>query len=187
MPKNNHVYNHFNKTIENAFAAFIDDAGITTVQGAKVNLATAKAATGSNDAKALAARLPKAWPKFLEIATAPEFTHWDTMQDTQQVVSNDQNSTTYGRVAASFVAEVKKIAKQTSMHASVPGRYWQEMVNVGFDQSAATDFIDNGGSSNKKNERAQLVASSGTFVRGKLNGLVSTWIQYLKLDIAGKK
>lgn len=187
MPKNNHVYNHFNKTIENAFAAFIDDAGITTAQGAKVNLLTAKGASGSDDAKALAAKLPKAWPKFKEIVTAQEFGHWDTMQDTKQVAPDDPNSAAYGRVAALFVAEIRKIAKLATRSSATPGRHWQELVNVGYDADAATDYINNGGPGNKRNAREELVASSGKFVSGRLNSMISTWIQYLKLDMDGKK
>lgn len=187
MPKNNHVYNHFNKTIENAFAAFIVGAGITTAQGAQVNLTLAKGAPGSEDAKALATRLPKAWMKFKEIATAPEFAHWDTMQDTKEVAANDPNSTAYGRVAAQFVAEIRKIASLGTRHSAAPGRYWQEMVNVGYDEDAASDYIENGGPANKRIARKELVDASGTFVRGKLHGLINTWIQYLKLDMDGKK
>lgn len=184
MAKGNHVFNHYNKTIENAFAAFIDAARIHTAQGAKINLATAKAASGSADAVALAGKLPKAWPKFKEIVTAPAFARWDTMQDDEPVLPNDPNSAAYGKVGKSFIDEVVKIASQGTRPGARPGAHWQEMINIGFDQAAATGFIGQG---NKAGERRALVESTQTWVRGPLNGLVSTWIQYMKLDMDGKK
>ena len=184
MPKGNHVFNHYNKTLENAFAGFIIKAGITTAGGAVVNFVTAKGAPGSADGIALASKLPKAWAKLKEIIGAPEFTHWDTMQDDEQVEANDPNSTAYGKVAKKFVDEFAKIAVQNTRSTARPGAFWQEMVNVGFDQTAATNFIGKGNGSEK---RKKLVDDTKLWVRGPLFNNVAHLIQYAKLDMDGKK
>lgn len=176
MAKGNHVFNHFNKTVGNAFTTFLVAAGV------QVNLATALASSNSVDATTLLTRYPKAWPKFKEIANSAHFAHWDEMQDDQDVAADDANSLAYGKAAASFVAEVKKLAGGQSGSA---GNYWGEMLNVGYDGDAAERYINL--SAQKREERRKLVTQSGVWVKGPLNSMVCTWLQYLKLDVAGKK
>ena len=185
MPKGNHVFNHFNKTFENAFSAFIIKAGITKDNNGAIDLTTAKVASGSQDAKALAAKLPKAWPKFKEIVGAAPFQLWDEMQDNEEVGESDDNSVQYGNAAKGFVAEIAKIADKGTRAGASPGRYWTQMVNVGYDDAAATRWINI--ERNKKQARQQHVTATQQWIKGPLNALVATWIQYLKLDMDGKK
>ncbi len=176
MPKNNHVFNHFDKTIWNAFDAFLEQADL------RLSIQIALQSATSKEAGILAARFPKAWPKFKEIVQAPEFKSWNDLQDDKQVVRDDPNSQEYGRVAKCFIAEVKKIANGQRGNA---GRYWAEMMNVGFDGEAAQGFINH--NPHMKTQRERLVNEISCFVNGSLNSMVLTWVQYLRLDIAGKK
>ncbi len=185
MPKGNHVFNHFNKTIENAFKGLIDAAGIRTEMGVAINLKAAKVAPLSQDAAALSSRLPKAWLKFKEIASSAPFMQWDEMQDSEEVAEDDANSVAYGRAAAAFTAEIVKIAFPATRAGARPGAHWMIMLKTGYDGAAAARFIAAGGKDRQRRE-AQ-VEGTRLWVKGSLNALVSTWIHYLKLDMDGKK
>lgn len=185
MAKGNHVFNHYDKTIDNAFAGLLEAIGLTVPAGTPVHLTMAKSTPSSADALAIAARLPKAWPKFLEIVGARPFKDdWDKMQDDEPVSPDDVNSQAYGRAVSSFVAEIRKIADPTTRGTARPGKFWSDMTECGYDAAAAANYI---GSGPKKGQREALVATTKLWIATTLNGLVTTWIQYLKLDMAGKK
>jgi hypothetical protein len=185
MPKGNHVFNHYDKTVDNAFAGLLEATGLTVPAGTRVYLVAAKSTPSSADAIVIAARLPKAWPKFLEIVGARPFKEdWDKMQDDEPVGPDDANSQAYGRAVASFIAEVRKIADATKRGTARPGKFWEDMIQCGYDPTAATNYI---GSGPKKAEREALVDATKQWIKTTLNGLVTTWIQYMKLDMDGKK
>jgi hypothetical protein len=191
MPKGNHVFNHFAKTIDTALKDLIEAAKIETATGGTIVIATAKASATSPEAIALKAKLPKAWPKFLEIVNAPQFEEWDEMQDVWDVDPENPNSKAYGPAAHSFCDEIKKIADQKTRKSAAPGKHWAKMVEKGYDETAALHYIckmDKGDNTKKAENaaRKKQVEATKKWVSGALTGLVNTWISYLKLDMDGK-
>jgi hypothetical protein len=188
MGKGNHVFNHFQKSVDNAFARMIENAGWDAPPGSTVKLSLARAKTlpTSEDAQFLATRLPKAWPKFREIIGSMPFARWDEMQDDNPVASNDPNSRSYGDVANSFAGEIAKLGRLDTLAGANPGFYWTKMIAAGYDDGAARNWIGAARPA-EQNSRKARIAETQRWISGPLNGLVNTWIQYLRLDMEGKR
>ncbi|HET9959101.1 MAG TPA: hypothetical protein VFQ61_31640 [Polyangiaceae bacterium] len=183
MAKGNHVFNHFEKTIRNAFEAFLTEGGVQ-VEDRAVDVNSAIAMPGSADAEAIRARYPRAWAKFKEIVSAPQHKEMEGMQDDSPVAANDPNSQSYGIAAAQFISGVRALA--SAQPGMPPGAAWQAMVKSGFDAAAADRYVNAAPRAGQAKRKADIERIR-TFIKGRLNSDVSVWIQFMKLDHAGEK
>lgn len=178
MAKGNHIFNHFKKTISNAFEEFVAQPPFTPKghppRGIEANRQELKLA------------IPRALLRYDEIVNAQGFVNWDELQDDQKVDKDDDNSQKYGTASQNFIRAIAQLADHKTRPGANPGYYWKQMMETGYDEAAAQRWfaaVKNA----ERQKREQRVRDTTIWIKGPLNNLVGTWIQYLRLDLSGKK
>jgi hypothetical protein len=187
MPKGNHVFNAFDKVIANSYAQVIE----TFVPDLTRDLDAVGGSGG--DVVAAESRLRRKLAYsfgYFEQIRDHEKMHWihDTFDD-HAVVTNDANSTAFGRETDRFKEAVTNWA--TVHGGNDPMDRWRQLVNTGTDPLAQETYVKEGSSAagtpgSSLARRARCVEID-MFVKGELTRLVRNWLLAIRLDLKNAK
>ena len=181
MPKGNHVFNNFENVIHKAFKAVLAnynlDRELDAVNGSGGDIDKAKLALNAKFANAF---------KFYTELRDHALTHaMHDAQDDEAVAPDDPNSIAFGEKSEEFVAA---LVKWSWGDDSVDvGDLWRQLINIGFDQAAATSYIEKGSSANgaakQPAERRAHIEALQQFVRGEMTKIAINFMLAVRFDL----
>ena len=176
MAKGNHVFNNFDKVIQNIFRVILADQNL----GREFDAINGSGGDINSARTLLQSKFPVSLRYYNEIKDHPEIKRIHETQDDKPVASNDPNSKNFGTATTKFSNAV--VAWALNGTSDSPIDAWRELTTAGFDPEAQRNYVSEAPKSQRQ-DRQKRCEQLAQFVKGELGRLVGCWLFALRADL----